>query len=100
MKPKRTKSIVGMILGVGLMIYAPLIGLFGTTMGMTQAFKSMGKSSVGNPDELAHHIGTALNSTAIGVGCGLGGLLILIVSIVCFIVAGSAGREDGTLSRQ
>jgi biopolymer transport protein ExbB len=47
---------------------APLLGLFGTVVGMIEIFGSQG-SSVGstNPAELAHGISTALYNTAAGL---------------------------------
>ena len=45
---------------------APLLGLFGTVVGMIEIFGSQG-SSVGNPLQLAHGISVALYNTAFGL---------------------------------
>ena len=57
---------------------APLLGLFGTVVGMIEIFGSQG-SSVGstNPAELAHGISTALYNTAAG-------LLVAIPSLMFY----------------
>jgi biopolymer transport protein ExbB len=45
---------------------APLLGLFGTVVGMIEIFGSQG-SAVGNPLQLAHGISVALYNTAFGL---------------------------------
>jgi biopolymer transport protein ExbB len=45
---------------------APLLGLFGTVVGMIEIFASQG-SAVGNPLQLAHGISVALYNTAFGL---------------------------------
>jgi biopolymer transport protein ExbB len=48
---------------------APLLGLFGTVVGMIEIFGSQGASSggVANPQQLAHGISIALYNTAFGL---------------------------------
>jgi biopolymer transport protein ExbB len=54
---------------------APLMGLFGTIIGMIDSFKVLGNSGSGNPNAVTAGIADALIAT----GCGL---LIAIVAIV------------------
>jgi biopolymer transport protein ExbB len=48
---------------------APLLGLFGTVVGMIEIFGSQapGAGAVGNPQQLAHGISVALYNTAFGL---------------------------------
>jgi biopolymer transport protein ExbB len=46
---------------------APLLGLFGTVVGMIEIFGSQGGAGSSNPAELAHGISTALYNTAAGL---------------------------------
>ncbi len=46
---------------------APLLGLFGTVVGMIEIFGSQGPSGGGNPQQLAHGISVALYNTAFGL---------------------------------
>jgi biopolymer transport protein ExbB len=46
---------------------APLLGLFGTIIGMIEIFGSQGPSGVSNPEQLAHGISIALYNTAFGL---------------------------------
>ena len=48
---------------------APLLGLFGTVVGMIEIFRSQGamSGSAGNPQQLAHGISIALYNTAFGL---------------------------------
>jgi biopolymer transport protein ExbB len=57
---------------------APLLGLFGTVVGMIEIFGSQtGSAGTANPVELAHGISTALYNTA-------GGLLVAIPSLMFY----------------
>lgn len=57
---------------------APLLGLFGTVVGMIEIFGSQtGSAGSANPVELAHGISTALYNTA-------GGLLVAIPSLMFY----------------
>ena len=57
---------------------APLIGLFGTVIGMIGAFETMAKSAGGaKPDELSGNISVALITTA-------GGLMVAIPSLIIY----------------
>lgn len=46
---------------------APLLGLFGTVIGMIEIFGSQGPTGVSNPQMLAHGISVALYNTAFGL---------------------------------
>ncbi len=46
---------------------APLLGLFGTVVGMIEIFGSQAPSGGGNPQQLAHGISIALYNTAFGL---------------------------------
>ena len=46
---------------------APLLGLFGTVVGMIEIFGSQAPTGAGNPAQLAHGISTALYNTAFGL---------------------------------
>ncbi len=46
---------------------APLMGLFGTVVGMIEIFGAQGPSGVANPQQLAHGISVALYNTALGI---------------------------------
>jgi biopolymer transport protein ExbB len=54
---------------------APLMGLFGTIIGMIQTFDILGKTAAGTPDAVTGGIGQALVATGAG-------LLIAIVAII------------------
>ena len=46
---------------------APLLGLFGTVIGMIEIFGANSPTSGGNPEQLAHGISVALYNTAFGL---------------------------------
>ena len=46
---------------------APLLGLFGTVVGMIEIFGANNPTSGGNPEQLAHGISVALYNTAFGL---------------------------------
>lgn len=46
---------------------APLLGLFGTVVGMIEIFGANNPTSSGNPEQLAHGISVALYNTAFGL---------------------------------
>jgi biopolymer transport protein ExbB len=57
---------------------APLLGLFGTVIGMIEIFGSQAPTATGgNPQQLAHGISIALYNTAFG-------LMIAIPSLMCY----------------
>ena len=56
---------------------APLLGLFGTVVGMIEIFGSQSPTGGSNPQQLAHGISVALYNTAFG-------LIIAIPSLMCY----------------
>jgi biopolymer transport protein ExbB len=50
---------------------APLLGLFGTVIGMIEIFGAQSPSGGTNPQQLAHGISIALYNTAFGIGIGV-----------------------------
>ena len=56
---------------------APLLGLFGTVIGMIEIFGANNPTSGGNPEQLAHGISVALYNTAFG-------LIVAIPSMVFY----------------
>jgi len=53
---------------------APLLGLFGTVIGMIEIFGSQSPSGA-NPQQLAHGISVALYNTAVGIGIAIPALI-------------------------
>ncbi len=88
MKPKRTKSLVGLLVGLGMMLLAPLIGLIGATVGMRQAFSALGQNGVGDPNQLSHGVGAVLSSNIAAIGTGIAGLLVFATCLVIYLLAG------------
>jgi biopolymer transport protein ExbB len=77
---------------------APLLGLFGTVVGMIEIFGSQGAiSGAGNPQQLAHGISVALYNTAFG-------LLIAIPALAAWrglkALANERQRECEEFTRQ
>jgi biopolymer transport protein ExbB len=56
---------------------APLLGLFGTVIGMIEIFGSQSPSGGTNPQQLAHGISIALYNTAFGIA-------IAIPALICY----------------
>jgi len=56
---------------------APFIGLFGTVIGVLEAFQEMSKLQNGGGETMAAHIGEALSATAVG-------LLVAIPAVICY----------------
>ena len=54
---------------------APLLGLFGTVIGMIEIFGSQSPSGGTNPQQLAHGISVALYNTAFGIGISIPSLI-------------------------
>ncbi len=50
---------------------APLLGLLGTILGIFDTFTALAKSGISDPQGVSAGIGTALLSTAIGIGAAL-----------------------------
>jgi biopolymer transport protein ExbB len=54
---------------------APLLGLFGTVIGMIEIFGSQSPTGATNPQQLAHGISIALYNTAFGIGIAIPALI-------------------------
>ena len=54
---------------------APLLGLFGTVIGMIEIFGSQGPTGT-NPQQLAHGISIALYNTAFGIAISVPALIV------------------------
>jgi biopolymer transport protein ExbB len=54
---------------------APLLGLFGTVIGMIEIFGAQSPTGGTNPQQLAHGISIALYNTAFGIGIGIAALI-------------------------
>jgi biopolymer transport protein ExbB len=54
---------------------APLLGLFGTVIGMIEIFGSQSPTGGTNPQQLAHGISIALYNTAFGIGIAVPALI-------------------------
>jgi biopolymer transport protein ExbB len=54
---------------------APLLGLFGTVIGMIEIFGSQAPTGGGNPQQLAHGISVALYNTAFGIAIAIPALI-------------------------
>ena len=54
---------------------APLLGLFGTVIGMIEIFGSQSPTGGTNPQQLAHGISIALYNTAFGIALGIAALV-------------------------
>jgi len=55
---------------------APLLGLFGTVIGMIEIFGSQSPTGGTNPQQLAHGISVALYNTAFGIGIAVPALIM------------------------
>ncbi len=55
---------------------APLLGLFGTVIGMIEIFGSQSPTGGTNPQQLAHGISIALYNTAFGIGISIPALIM------------------------
>jgi biopolymer transport protein ExbB len=54
---------------------SPLLGLFGTVIGMIEIFGSQSPTGGTNPQQLAHGISIALYNTAFGIGIAIPALI-------------------------
>ncbi len=54
---------------------SPLLGLFGTVIGMIEIFGSQSPTGGSNPQQLAHGISIALYNTAFGIGIAIPSLI-------------------------
>lgn len=72
----------------GLAAIAPLLGLFGTVIGMIEAFQALsGQSGAGKTETLAAGISLALIATASGLG------VAIIASVIYYFMQGRADKR-------
>ena len=95
MKPKRTKQIVGIVIGGLLLLLSPVIARWQYTVGMQRAFNTIESNyhqsqSTLEPNRLSGNIDAVLYACAGGLFGSVVGLIILIVFIVLFVRAGRA----------
>jgi len=95
MKPKRTRYIVGIVVG-SLLLLSPLVALFGTAFGMQRAFDSLGSPGLHDPKALSSSIDSVLYVTVAGVIGFACGIVLLTISIVLFIRAGRTPHAAAT----
>jgi ABC-type Fe3+ transport system permease subunit len=87
MKPRRTRHIVGIVLG-SVLLLSPLVALFGTVFGMQRAFDLLGSPGLQDPKALSSSIASVLYVSVAGVIGFVCGVVLLTISIVLFIRAG------------
>jgi biopolymer transport protein ExbB/TolQ len=88
MKPKRIKSLVGLLAGFGLMVVSPLIGMAGTLIGMHQTFSTLGQSDVVDANQFSKSIGTVLSSNIAALTASIAGFLMFGICLIIYLVAG------------
>jgi biopolymer transport protein ExbB/TolQ len=90
------KGLIGIVVGVVLTVLGPLGGLLVTVFSLNRAFdatKNPGVAPENKAKELAGGISESMNATAIGIGIGILGMVVLIVSIVHAVRANKASRS-------
>ena len=89
MNPNRTKHVAGTVIGVVLLIGAPIVARMLYVSGMHRAFVTLGSGpGIADPVRLSSDINAVLYACAGGFGGSLLGLVILIVSLVLYLRAG------------
>lgn len=83
MKAQRRLLIAGIVVS-SLLTLSPLVGLLGTFLGMTRAFRTLEATGVADPQVLSSDIGSALVSTAAGLLLLPVGLVGLTLSLFLF----------------
>lgn len=81
---KRPLLIVG-IIGGGLLMLGPLIGMFATVFGMQRAFRVLGSSGVQDPQQLSAAIGEVLLSSFAGLVAFPIGILTTVLCIIFLV---------------
>jgi hypothetical protein len=68
---------------IGVALYTgPIWGLVGTLIGMIRAFDTLGKNSDATPEVLAQDIRIAMMASMIGLGVGLIGAIVILVTFL------------------
>ncbi|MBI5532401.1 MAG: MotA/TolQ/ExbB proton channel family protein [Deltaproteobacteria bacterium] len=96
MKREQKKPLIGIVIGAVLTALAPLVGLLITIASVNRSFAKVEGNSVDPADKakvLASGISSSMNATAIGIGLGALGLLVLVVSILLFLRATTSQRQ-------
>ena len=89
MKPNRTKSTAGIVIGALLLVACPVIARLLYVSGMQRALETVGSGSgVADPAGLSRELDSILFACAGGLFGSVIGLVILIVSVVFFRRAG------------
>ncbi len=70
-----------LIVGIILCLGGPMVGLVLPVLGMIGAFHDLGNSGIANPQDLSHHIGTALTATMAGL------LVSSVIGFPCVVTA-------------
>ncbi|MFD0895994.1 MotA/TolQ/ExbB proton channel family protein [Luteolibacter ambystomatis] len=78
-KPGWAKA--GVIVGAVFML-APVLGAVGTANRMSEAFKVLGSSGIGDPHALGEKIGEVLIVAIVGFGLFPVGIIVLVVSLL------------------
>lgn len=84
MTPQK-KALIGIVVGVVMTVLGPVGGLLVTVLSLNRAFdtaKNGGVAPENKAKELAGGISESMNATAFGIGVGILGMVVLIVSIV------------------
>ena len=102
MKPKRTKQIIGIVIGALLLLFSPIIARWQYTIGMQRAFNTIESSyhqsqSGIDPDQLSGNIDAVLNACIGGILGAVVGLIFLVVSIILYRRAGRAPSTPNAL---
>lgn len=79
------KGLIGIVVGVVLTVLGPVGGLLVTVLMLNRSFdatKNPGVAAENKAKQLAGGISESMNATAIGIGIGILGMVVLIVSIM------------------
>jgi hypothetical protein len=105
MKPKRTKQIIGIVIGSSLLVASPIVARMLYLSGMNRAFDTLGAPGLADPKRLSADIGFVLNASAGGLAGAVIGLVILVMSIQWFVRLGrvpvpSSAAPSATIVRE
>lgn len=94
MDPAFRKPVVGLVAGGALAALGPVIGLFATVLSLQRAFGAVAaidpsrKATV-----LAESISGAMTWTAVGLGAGVVGMLVVLAAVLLLVRAAPAGAR-------
>jgi len=93
-KDEHRKPVIGIVIGAALALLAPMVGALFTALGVSRAFSAVaGADPSLKASLLAAGIGASMRCSALGLGVGLFGLVVLIVSVVVLLSGGRAARR-------